>query len=86
MIASEYGIYNVDINIMQTETLESIAKDVINTYETKQELIDQGISIESVSTHRFVKEANSTDFFNGVEYGNSLIKKFCRLCQCGIQR
>lgn len=74
LIASEYGIYNVDINIMQTETLESIAKDVINTYETKQELIDQGISIESVSTHRFVKEANSTDFFNGVEYGNSLIK------------
>ena len=74
--AVEYGIYYVDINLIQTESLESIAKDVVNTYETKQELIDQGVLIESVSTHRFVKEktSNSIDEFDGAEYGYELSK------------
>lgn len=74
--AVEYGIYYVDIDLIQTESLESIAKDVVNTYETKQELIDQGVLIESVSTHRFVKEktSNSIGNFDGAEYGYELSK------------
>ncbi len=74
--AVEYGIYYVDIDLIQTESLEAITKDVVNTYETKQELIDQGVLIESVSTHRFVKEktSNSIDNFDGAEYGYELSK------------
>jgi hypothetical protein len=75
-VAVEYGIYNVNIKDLKSASIESITRDVINTYETKQVLMDEGINIESVSVPRFVKEktSNSIDDFDGIEYGNKLSK------------
>lgn len=75
-VAVEYGIYNVNIKDLKSASIESITRNVINTYETKQVLMDEGINIESVSVPRFVKEktSNSIDDFDGIEYGNKLSK------------